>query len=281
VGATGVWSAFKRHKAGVAGIIIVLILVLSAIFADWIAPYRPTDTTAGLPFSPPSRSNPFGTDNLGRDIFSGVVHGGRVSLMVGITAALGSTLIGTLIGVLAGYFRGTVDNVLMRITEVFQVVPTYVLALVMIALVGPGITNVMIAIALLSWPSTARLVRAETLRLRQQEFVEAALAVGTKDPVIIWRHILPNAIPAAVINGSLQVATAILIEAGLSFLGLGDPNFVSWGIMLQRSQAIMLMAPWTAIFPGAALSLAALGFNLAGDALNDALDPRLRTIRQN
>src|SRR5690606_31959359 len=148
-------------------------------------------------------------------------------------------------------------------------------------LVGPGITNVMIAIALLSWPSTARLVRAETLRLRQQEFVEAALAVGTKDPVIIWRHILPNAIPAAVINGSLQVATAILIEAGLSFLGLGDPNFVSWGIMLQRSQAIMLMAPWTAIFPGAALSLAALGFNLAGDALNDALDPRLRTIRQN
>jgi peptide/nickel transport system permease protein len=270
------WRRFRRNRAGVLGLLVVGLLAVLALFAPWAAPYDSTAVIA-KPLVAPGRSNLLGTDNLGRDVLSGVLFGARVSLVVGVLAATTSTTIGLLVGALSGYHRGIVDAVLMRVTELFQVVPRFFLALLIIAMAGPGVGKVIFAIAILSWPSIARVVRAEFLSLREREFVEAARALGAPNRTIIVKHIVPNVLPPTIAVGSLEVAQAILLDAGLSFLGLGDPNLISWGTMLNVAQPFLRTAWWMAVFPGAAIFFAVLGTNFLGDGLNDAMNPRLKT----
>ncbi len=252
---------------------VVMFFILMAIVAPWTAPFGPL-SIGKESFHEPSRTYLMGTDDLGRDLFSGVLWGARVSIMVGLLAALTSTVIGVVIGALAGYYGGVIDDVLMRITEFFLVIPRFFLVLVIVALFGNSIWNIIIVIGILSWPVTARLVRVEFLSIREKEFIESARAVGASDLRIILTHILPNATPPIVVSGSLQIARAILMEAGLSFLGLGDPNQISWGVMLYNAQRFLRHAWWTATFPGLAIFLIVMGFNLVGDGFNDALNPK-------
>jgi peptide/nickel transport system permease protein len=269
------WKRYRRSTAGVAGLVIILVLAVVAALAGWLAPVLPSALSPDS-FQPPGRAHWMGTDDLGRDVFAGVVYGARVSLLVGFLTAAASTLVGTLLGGLAGYYGGAVDSLLMRLTELFMVVPRFFLALVIVALFGSSLWGIILVLAILSWPTTARLFRAEVLRLRPLEYVQAARAMGHADLAILFRQILPNALSPVIVNISVQVAYAIILEAGLSFLGLGDPASMSWGVMLSSAQQFLRRAWWTATFPGLAIFLAVLGFNLAGDGLNDALNPRLR-----
>jgi peptide/nickel transport system permease protein len=269
------WKRYRKNTAGVVGMAIVAFLAVVALSADMIAPADPRSLTSGS-FLPPSYQYLMGTDDLGRDIFSGVVYGSRISLIVGFLTAGASTIVGILIGGFSGYYGGRIDDLLMRLTEFFQVVPRFFLALVIIALFGSNIWNVILVLAILSWPMTARLFRAEVLRLRSQDFVMAARSIGSNDIRIIFGHILPNAMAPIIVNTSLQIAYAITLEASLSFLGLGDPAMMSWGVMLFNAQQFLRRAWWLATFPGIAIFLAVLGFNLLGDGLNDVLNPRLK-----
>lgn len=269
------WRRFRRNRAALCGLACILGLAAAALAAPLLAGHHPLRVSRS-PFLPPGAAHLMGTDNLGRDVFAGVVHGARVSLLVGLLAAATATIIGVLVGAAAGYFGGAGDHTLMRVTELFQVLPRFFLALLIIALFGSGIGKVILVIGLLSWPPMARLVRAEFLTLKQREFVDAARAVGLGHLRIGLGEILPNALPPAIVAGSLDVAQAILLEASLSFFGLGDPNLVSWGGMLQAAQAFLRRAWWMSVFPGAAISVTVLSFNLFGDGLNDALNPRLK-----
>jgi peptide/nickel transport system permease protein len=217
-----------------------------------------------------------GTDDLGRDVAHRFVHGARISLMIGALAAIASTFIGIAIGLVAGYYAGIIDDLLMRFTEAIQVTPRFFLALVVVVLFGTSLLNIVLIIGLLSWPGIARLIRAETLSVREQEYVLAAHAVGSPDPRIMLRHILPNAIAPSIVAASLLVSQAILIESGLAFLGLGDPSRPSWGLMLNNAQAFLRIGWWLSVFPGLGILCASLGFNLMGDGLNEALNPKLR-----
>ncbi len=266
---------FARNRAAVTGAIVLLLLVGAALLAGPLG-RTPPEAMGGQPLDPPSRAHPLGTDDLGRDIWSGVVHGARVSLLVGLLAATTSGVIGVLVGAVAGYTGARVDDVLMRVTEFFLVIPTFLLALVLVAVLRPSIWNVIAAIGLLGWPGTARLVRAEVLSLKTREFVTAARSIGTGSARIVFREVLPNALPPVIVSTSLGVASAILTEAGLSFLGLGDPNLISWGLMLRNARDFVRMAWWMPTFPGLAIFLTVLSLNLVGDGLNDALNPRLR-----
>jgi peptide/nickel transport system permease protein len=248
------WRRYRKNRSGLVGLALVCGFLLLAVLAGAIATSAPLDTKTGAPFEPPGPIHYFGTDDLGRDVFSGVVYGARVSLAVGFL----------------------VDDLLMRVTEMFMVIPVFVLALLLVALFGPSVSNVIVVISILSWPGTARLVRADFLSLKNREFVEAARSLSAGHLDIIFAEILPNALAPVIITASLRVATAILIEAGLSFLGFGDPNTISWGLMLYWAQNFIRHAPWMAIFPGLAISLTTLAFNLMGDGLNDALNPRLK-----
>lgn len=267
------WNKYARNRPAVAGLAIVLSFALLGLLAPWLAPGGPLDTGPHS-FRPPDALYRMGTDDLGRDILSGVLWGARVSIAVGLLAALTSTVIGVVIGAAAGFYGRTLDDLLMRITEFFLVIPRFFLVLVMVALFGNSLWHVILVIGILSWPVTARLVRVEFLSLREKEFVEGSRAAGASDLRIILRHILPNAIAPIVVSGSLQIARAILMEAGLSFLGLGDPNQASWGVMLYNAQRFLRQAWWTAAFPGLAIFFIVMGFNLVGDGLNDALNPR-------
>jgi peptide/nickel transport system permease protein len=270
------WKSYRRSIAGVVGFAIILALALVAACADLIAPANPFSLSRDS-LRPPGAQHLMGTDDLGRDIFSGVVYGSRVSLLVGFLTAGASTLVGILIGGIAGYYGGKLDDLLMRLTEFFMVIPRFFLALVIIALFGSSIWGIILVLAILSWPMTARLFRAEVLRLKSQEFVIAARAMGCGDLRILFEQILPNALSPVIVNISVQVAYAIILEAGLSFLGLGDPASMSWGVMLANAQQFLRQAWWTATFPGLAIFLAVLGFNLVGDGLTDALNPRLKS----
>ena len=267
------WKSFARNRPAVFGLSVVLGFLALGLLAPWLAPVEPL-ATGPHSFRAPDSVYRLGTDDLGRDILSGVLWGARVSLAVGLLAALTSTGIGVAIGALAGFYGGLLDDLLMRVTEFFLIIPRFFLVLVMVALFGNSLWHVILAIGVLSWPVTARLVRVEFLALREKEFVESVRAAGASDPRIILRHILPNAIAPIVVSGSLQIARAILMEAGLSFLGLGDPNQTSWGVMLYNAQRFLRHAWWTATFPGLAIFLIVMGFNLVGDGLNDALNPR-------
>ena len=271
----GFWRRYRKNRAAVGALAIVGALALAAVLAPALAPVPPgalSDTAVGVP----GRAHLLGTDDLGRDMLSRLVYGARVSLMVGVLAASISAVIGVIVGSLAGYYGGTIDNLLMRLAELFQVVPRFFLALVVVALFGPSLFNIIFVIAILSWPPVGRLARAEFLSLREREFVEAARALGAGHASIIFRQILPNAAPPLVVITTLEIATAILLEAGLSFLGLGDPAVPSWGYMLNGAQKFLRTAWWMALFPGLGIFVTVLGFNLVGDGLNNALNPRLR-----
>ena len=266
---------FKRNPAADTGALILLALIVAAALAGPLGG-APPQSMAASPLSPPGPGHPFGTDDLGRDIWSGVLYGARVSLLVGILAALTSGVLGVLVGATAGYYGGGVDELLMRITEFFLVIPAFLLAMVLVAVLHPSLWTIIAAIGILGWPGTARLVRAEFLTMKEREFVTAARAVGHSPARIIFQQILPNTAPPVIVNTSLGVGAAILTEAGLSFLGLGDPNLISWGLLLRNSREFLRLAWWMPTFPGLAIFVTVLSLNLVGDGLNDALNPRLR-----
>jgi peptide/nickel transport system permease protein len=223
----------------------------------------------------PSTALPLGTDAVGRDVLIGLIHGARVSLMVGLVSTVVALLIGVPIGALAGFFGGWVDDALMRFTEFFQTIPSFALAIVLLAIFQPSLFYIILTIAIVSWPPVARLVRGEVLSLRTREYVEAAILSGQTNLQIILRQVLPNALPPIIVLASLMVATAILLESSLSFLGLGDPNVMSWGYMIGAARTVLRTAWWLSFIPGIAILLTVLALNLIGEGLNDALNPRL------
>jgi peptide/nickel transport system permease protein len=262
-----------RLTGGTVGFVLTLALVLVAILAGTIAPVDPFASVAP-PLTPPSRDNVLGTDDLGRDLLAGIVHGARTSLLVVLSVTALTSVVGVAIGAVAGYRAGSTDDALMRLTEFVQVIPRFFLAVLVIALFGPGLDRLVLVLGLTSWPAIARVVRAETLSLAHREFVEAAHALGASAWRVLARHVLPNAMPAAVVVVSVNAGTVILMEAGLGFIGLGDPQAISWGYLANNAQRFLRVAWWMALFPGLALALAVLGLNLFGDALNDLLNPR-------
>lgn len=259
------------------GGLLVILVAFAAAAAPLIAHHDPL-ATSPLPFAPPLVHGLMGTDNLGRDVWSEVAYGGRVSLIVGLGASLLQTLIGVIVGGIAGYRGGVIDLVLMRIAEFFQVIPQFFLALVLVAIVGRGLDKVIIVLGIVAWPLTARVVRAQFIALRSSEFVEAARAVGAGNWYIGLRVMLPNALAPVIVTATQGVAHAILLEAGISFFGLGDPALISWGQMLNNAQPFLGQSWWISVFPGAAILASVLGFSLLGDGLNDLLNPRLRGV---
>jgi peptide/nickel transport system permease protein len=271
--------AFLRHPSGLVGLVILLAVVAVAILAPLLFPDSPWDM-AGAPFQPPlSDDLPLGSDTLGRNIAAGIAHGARVSLTIGIASTLAALGIGVTIGMLAGYLGGRVDDALMRFTELFQTIPSFVLAVVLVAILTPSIATIIGTIAIVSWPPLARLTRAEFMSLKSREFVEAARCQGESGLAIVGRHILPNALSPIIVTGSLTVASAILLESALSFLGLGDPNLMSWGFMVGAARTVIRQAWWMSVFPGLAILLTVLAINLLGEGLNDALNPRIARKR--
>ena len=268
----------RRYPLGAVGAIIVLVFVFTAIFANFIAPMDPTATDAKASLAPPGGKFLLGADFMGRDMFSRIVHGARISLAVGVGATLAGGLLGVTIGLMSGYLGGGFDLLMQRLMDIMQSLPLLVMALVMAAALGPSLENTIIAIAIPLVPSVARVVRSSTLSLREQPFVEAARAVGMGEMRIAVRHVLPNTLAPLIVLATAQLGSAILVEASLSFLGLGIPEpYPSWGRMLSESAAeYVRTAPWLVIFPGVAISLAVFGTNLFGDALRDILDPRQR-----
>ena len=274
-------DTLKRKPLGSISAALIVVLVLTAIFADVLAPYDPLLTAPEIRLQAPSRAHPFGTDDIGRDVLSRVIHGSRISLWVGLLAVGIGTAAGMVIGLVSGYFEGRLDLILQRIMDAIQAIPGLVLALAIVSVLKPSTTNAMIAIAMVIIPGNARIVRGAVLSAKQNRYVEAAQAIGCQHPRIIASHILPNVTAPILIIASIWLGNAILIEASLSFLGVGtQPPDPSWGLMLSSTgRAFMEQAPWLAIFPGLAISLAVFGFNLFGDTLRDAWDPKLRSSR--
>ncbi|HJM92406.1 MAG: ABC transporter permease [Alphaproteobacteria bacterium] len=267
---------FARNKAAVGGLFLLLGILILTLVAPFFYTVDPFDLV-WAPLSPPGTENaPFGTDYLGRDILAGIVHGGSATLAVGASAALLAVIIGLSIGSLAGYYGGWVDEVLMRITEFFQVLPTLLFAMVIVALFRPSIATVAFAIGVVSWTAVARLARSEFLRIRSLDYIKAARSISSSNRRIIWLVILPNAMPPLVVQATLAVGGAILFEAGLSFLGLSDPNVMSWGFMIGSSRDYLMDAWWTVTIPGIFIFLTVLAVSLIGDGLNDATNPKLR-----
>ena len=268
---------FLRNKAAVFGLVLFVAILLMTVFGPMFYDNEPDDIVARPLSSPGAENAPtLGTDYLGRDVLAGVVSGGRVSLLVAAMAALMVVFIGVTIGAVAGYYGGWVDSALMRFTEFFQVLPALLFAMVVVALFTPSIRTIAIAIGLVAWPSIARLTRAEFLRLKNMEYVKAARAIGASDWSIMWKVIFPNALPPLIVSASLLMGAALLFEAGLAFLGLSDPNTLSWGLMIGLNRANFLSAWWTVTFPGLAIFLTVLSFSLIGDGLQDAFNPKLR-----
>jgi peptide/nickel transport system permease protein len=275
VDAGTVWARYRSSRRAVVALGVLLLTFSLALAAPLVTAYDPLVGSADALLPPLTPGHPMGTDHLGRDVWSQLVYGARVSLAVGLLAALSATLLGTAVGAAAGYAGGWPDGVLMRGAEFFQTLPRLVLALIVVALFGAGVGRLILVIAILSWPQTARVVRASVLSLREAPFVDAARVGGMGAGAIVASEILPNALAPIVVTGSLDVATAILLEAALGFFGLGDPNRVSWGSMLNQAQAYLRQAWWMAVFPGLAISFVVLSFNVVGDSLNEALNPRL------
>jgi len=270
------WTRFCYNRGAVIGLVILALVILTAILAPIVFPQSPWKMVQ-RPFLPPFTQEGLmlGTDALGRDVLSGLAHGAYVSLLVGLVSTIVALAIGVPVGAMAGYFAGRTDDALMRFTEFFQTIPSFALAIVLLAIFQPSLTFVIIAIAVVSWPPVARLVRGEVLSLRTREFVEAATLSGLGNTQIILRHVLPNALPPIIVLASLMVAQAILLESSLSFLGLGDPNIMSWGYMIGAARTVIRTAWWLSFLPGMAILLTVLALNLIGEGLNDALNPRL------
>lgn len=272
---------FSRNRGALIGLAILIAVVLFAILAPSLYPQSPWRTVA-RPFLAPFVMDrfPLGTDTLGRDIASGLAHGARVSLTIGLVSTIVALLIGVPLGAIAGYAGGFIDDALMRFTEFFQTIPSFALAIVLVAILQPKLGSIVLAIGVVSWPPVARLVRGEVLSLKTREYVQAAITIGQPTSRIIWSQVLPNTIAPIIVMGSLMIGSAILLESSLSFLGLGDPNLMSWGYMVGAGRTRLLDAWWISFFPGVAIFLTVLALNLAGEGLNDALNPRLARERE-
>jgi peptide/nickel transport system permease protein len=270
------WSMFRRNHAAVVALVVLLLIVFGAIFGPFLYPTDPFEMV-WAPFSPPGQEGfLLGTDYLGRDLLAMIINGAKVSLLIGLAAALVSIFIGVSIGALAGFYRGWVEELLMRITEFFQVLPTLLFSMVIVALFGASLPMITLAIGIVSWTAVARITRSEFLRIRELEYVMAARASGASNRKLMFGVILPNALPPIIVQSALMVGSAILFEAGLSFLGLTDPNVVSWGQIIGSNRQYILDASYTVTIPGIAIFVTVLAISLVGDGLNDALNPKLR-----
>ena len=270
------WQRYKRNKSAVFGLGVILLVIIMAATANFLYPFDPF-RLAGKPLSGPGMNGfVLGSDSLGRDVAAGIAHGAKTSLLIGLIATLVAVFIGIVFGAFSGYYGGRLDDFLMRVTEIFQTIPSFIFAILLVAIMKPSIVSIVIAIAVVSWPGVARLVRGEFLALKNREFVQACHTLGMNDLRIMLREILPNCMSPIIVIGSLMVATAILIESGLAFLGLGDPNIMSWGFQIGAGRTMLRSAWWVCTFPGVAILITVLAINLVGEGLNDALNPRLR-----
>ena len=271
-------AQFRQSIVGLVGLVLVLLFLAVTAAAPWLAPYDPVHADFANVLVAPSWQHPFGTDDIGRDILSRVIHGSRISLSAGLAPVAFALIVGLPLGLLAGYVGGTVDNVTMRAVEVILAFPTLVLALGITAILGPKLSHALLAIGLVFVPNFARLIRGQVLSVRENDFVTAARALGGSDVRVVLHHVLPNCVAPLLVQSSFAISFAILVEAALSFLGLGtQPPTPSWGIMLSQGRGYLEQAPWLGAFPGLAIFLTVLGFNLVGDGLRDALDPRLKS----
>jgi peptide/nickel transport system permease protein len=272
------FQRFLRHPSGVIGAALLLFFVLMALSAGIIYPDNPWRMVARpntWPFARPGL--PLGTDAMGRNLLAGLMYGARISLLVGLAAAVTATVVGTIVGAVAGYYGGKIGDILMRLTDAMQTVPSFLAAILIVGVVGPSLTTIVTSIAVVSWPMVTRLVRAEFLRLRGLDFVQNCRVMGMSDARIILTQILPNCLSPIFVSISLLVATAIIIESGLSFLGLGDPNLLSWGALIGNGRPVIRLAWYITMIPAVAVVLTVLALNLIGDALNDVFNPRLRS----
>ncbi len=265
-----------RHRSAVIGGVIVLFFLLVALLADFVAPYDYAERSEDL-LQPPSAEHWFGTDETGRDIFSRVLYGTRISLRVGFFAITGSIIIGSFLGLIAGFYGGWRDVIISRLFDILLAFPSILLAIAIVAMLGPGLNNALLAIAIINIPTFGRLMRSQVLSVKQEDFVLAARAMGMTNRRILFRHILPNSWTPIMVQGTLGFATAVIAAAALGFLGLGaQPPHPEWGTMLADARGFIQLAPWTMVFPGLAMMLTVLGFNLLGDGLRDVLDPRMK-----
>jgi peptide/nickel transport system permease protein len=272
-------GTFLRNRGAAVGLAVLALVGVAAASAGLLFPYSPWDMR-GAPFMPPGEMEfLLGSDSLGRDVAAGMAYGARVSLLIGAVSTMVAVLLGITLGAVAGYAGGVADDAIMRFTEFFQTVPSFMLAVVLVAIFSPSLGSIVAAIAIVSWPPVARVIRAEFLSLRSREFVQAAEVLGRSRTAIIFREILPNALSPIIVLASLMVASAILLESGLSFLGLGDPNLISWGFMIGAGRSVIRIAWWMSVFPGIAIFLTVLALNLVGEGLSDALNPRLARRR--
>jgi ABC-type dipeptide/oligopeptide/nickel transport system permease subunit len=271
------WKALRRNRLALAGAAVVALLVVLGVAGPWVAPYNPLIQDLDRSLEGPSARHWFGTDSFGRDIFSRVLYGARISLLVGVASQAIAFALGVLLGIVSGYYGGRIDNLLMRLADVTLAFPTLLLLIAITAAFRPSLVVVFVAIGVVGWAGLARLVRAQALVVRELDFVQAGRALGLSDTRLIGRHVLPNCLAPAIVAVTLGMAGAILLEAALSFIGLGaQPPTPSWGSMISDGRDFLRTAPWISIFPGLAIGLVVLGFNLFGDGLRDAMDPRLR-----
>ncbi len=270
-------SSFKHNRMAMIGLVVIILMVLTAIFAPLVSPYDPYVQDLRNKLAKPSAEHLLGTDSFGRDLLTRIFYGARNSLVIGLIPSMISIVIGTVMGLLAGYMGKVVDAIIMRIADIVLSFPTLLLAMVIMYTLGASLLNLFIALAIVNWGITARTVRAQTLQLREKEFVEAARSVGVKKSTIMFRHILPNCIPSLIVIFTLDIPSAIMSEASLSFLGVGaQPPEASWGLMVSENKDNLTKAPWVALAPGFAIMLLVLAFNFVGDGLRDALDPTLK-----
>ena len=269
------WARFVRNKSAIAGLVLTTLMLAMTLIVPAFYTVDPFDIV-WRPLAPPGEAPaiPLGSDFLGRDVLAGIVHGGRATLAVGASAAAICVIIGIAVGAAAGFYGGLLDEGLMRITEFFQVLPALLFAMALVSLFGPSLVTISVAIGVVSWPPVARLTRAEFLSIKELDYVRASRAIGAPDRRLIWRVILPNALPPLIVAATLTVGAAILFEAGLSFLGLGDPNAMSWGLMIGANRDFVLDAWWAVTLPGLAIFVTVLGVSLVGDGLTDALNPK-------
>ena len=270
-------AMLRTNKAALLGLILILLLTLSAIFAPLIARCDPNALNLTSMRQPPSPDHWFGTDDMGRDVFARVLYGGRTSLMIGFVPSLISLVLGTALGLLAGYGSKRVDALIMRLADVVLSFPSQLLAMVVMYTLGSSILNMFIALSIINWAGTARVVRAQTLSLKEKEFVEAARSMGVTTPRIVLKHILPNCLPTLIVLFTLDIPAAIMWESSMSFLGVGDPNAASWGLMVSQGKGYAYMCPWLILAPGLAILITVMAFNFLGDGLRDAMDPYLKT----
>ena len=272
------WRTFKKNKSAMVGLGIVVFFIMLAVVGPFIAPQGTDDQNLSIRLQAPSSEFWFGTDDLGRDVLSRILHGAQLSLTVGLTAVLMSAVIGSFLGIIAGFYGKWVDTIISRIFDIMLAFPSILLAIAIVSILGPSLRNALIAIAIINIPNFGRLIRSRVLTIKEEEYIHAAKAIGMKNSRILWRHILPNSMTPILVQGTLAIATAIIEAAALGFLGLGAEQSVpEWGKMLADSRMFLLNAPWAMVFPGLAIMLTVIGFNLLGDGLRDALDPKMKS----